>query len=399
MAHITEFEIEGLAGRKNPLKAVLNRDVNVFFGLNGSGKTSLLKILRSAMTGDASPLARVPFNAAIVKIYSINYDRIFTYSLTQEHKRITKSGDATSEAIVTPTITHRKKRPTKANEHPSWIITPEIPGKGITNWQHRYQPTTRLYMPENIMQFSPFEFESNRSNSTGLTEEQLNKMFERTIQSLWSTYSAQVLGTVRMAQEKGIASMFRAVISAKSQQLNSSKWLNSRIAYDKITAFLSRQGSKAMSNLVGSYEEFEKRYKEEPTLRNIVIDINTVENEIDAANAPRKKFQDLLTKMLSNNKKVKFEDNTIKIISRDGTNIGLDLLSSGEKQIIRLFIEIILAEGNTILIDEPEISMHVDWQDQFVSAAQFLNPHAQLILATHSPEIMADIPDEKVFKI
>ena len=50
MAHITEFAITGLAGRTDVYSGRFNRDVNIFFGLNGSGKTSLLKILHSAMS-------------------------------------------------------------------------------------------------------------------------------------------------------------------------------------------------------------------------------------------------------------------------------------------------------------------------------------------------------------
>jgi recombinational DNA repair ATPase RecF len=50
MAHITEFTVEGLAGRAEPYSHQLDRHVNVFFGLNGSGKTSLLKLLHAAMS-------------------------------------------------------------------------------------------------------------------------------------------------------------------------------------------------------------------------------------------------------------------------------------------------------------------------------------------------------------
>ena len=64
-----------------------------------------------------------------------------------------------------------------------------------------------------------------------------------------------------------------------------------------------------------------------------------------------------------------------------------------------IFIETLLVEKNTLLIDEPEMSMHVDWQNRLVSAMGQLNPHAQLIMATHSPEIMVGIDDDKIFKL
>lgn len=79
--------------------------------------------------------------------------------------------------------------------------------------------------------------------------------------------------------------------------------------------------------------------------------------------------------------------------------IALPFLSSGEKQLLFLLIETLVANVNTILIDEPELSMHVDWQKTLVRSMQLLNPNAQIILATHSPEIMADIPDDKIFRL
>ena len=75
MSHITEFSIWGLAGRKEVYSQKLDRHLNVFFGLNGSGKTSLLKILDSAMERKTDNLINVPFEKAQVKIYSINFKK------------------------------------------------------------------------------------------------------------------------------------------------------------------------------------------------------------------------------------------------------------------------------------------------------------------------------------
>ena len=43
---------------------------------------------------------------------------------------------------------------------------------------------------------------------------------------------------------------------------------------------------------------------------------------------------------------------------------------------------------NSILImDEPEISLHFEWQKQLIEVIRKLNPNVQLIIATHSPFI------------
>jgi predicted ATP-binding protein involved in virulence len=62
-------------------------------------------------------------------------------------------------------------------------------------------------------------------------------------------------------------------------------------------------------------------------------------------------------------------------------------------------LEALAAEAGTVMIDEPELSMHVDWQQVLVASMKKVNPDCQLLLATHSPEVMADVPDELVFEL
>ena len=49
-----------------------------------------------------------------------------------------------------------------------------------------------------------------------------------------------------------------------------------------------------------------------------------------------------------------------------------------------------LAVSGVFIVDEPELSLHIDWQEKFVDAIQKANPNVQLILATHSPAIILD---------
>ncbi|MGQ3906411.1 AAA family ATPase, partial [Mixta calida] len=64
-------------------------------------------------------------------------------------------------------------------------------------------------------------------------------------------------------------------------------------------------------------------------------------------------------------------------------------LSSGEKQLLILFIETLLQQSQTYiyLTDEPELSLHIAWQKNIIPAIKKLNPNAQVIAATHSPEV------------
>lgn len=75
----------------------------------------------------------------------------------------------------------------------------------------------------------------------------------------------------------------------------------------------------------------------------------------------------------------------------DEGEIGPDELSSGEKQLLLILLKTFLKEENPfiMIMDEPEISLHVEWQELLIDAILQLNKNCQIILSTHSPSIFA----------
>lgn len=87
--------------------------------------------------------------------------------------------------------------------------------------------------------------------------------------------------------------------------------------------------------------------------------------------------------------------------------IKLKYLSSGEKQIVILFANLILTNrysgGNKIfrnifIADEPEISLHMLWQMKLIPSILKSRKNLQIILATHSPEIVGEF-ENKMFEL
>jgi len=68
-------------------------------------------------------------------------------------------------------------------------------------------------------------------------------------------------------------------------------------------------------------------------------------------------------------------------------NISWTSLSSGEKQLIILLLNTFLEKENPtiLLLDEPEISLHLSWQQQLIELLKKVNPNCQMIIVTHSP--------------
>lgn len=67
-------------------------------------------------------------------------------------------------------------------------------------------------------------------------------------------------------------------------------------------------------------------------------------------------------------------------------------LSSGEAQLFviltHLFFNPKARKANVFIIDEPELSLHVHWQELFVDSVISANPNIQYIMATHAPSII-----------
>ena len=67
-------------------------------------------------------------------------------------------------------------------------------------------------------------------------------------------------------------------------------------------------------------------------------------------------------------------------------------LSSGEKQLLVIMMTTLVQDMNpcVLLMDEPEISLHIEWQQQLIQRVRSLNPNVQIIMTTHSPALIMD---------
>jgi predicted ATPase len=83
----------------------------------------------------------------------------------------------------------------------------------------------------------------------------------------------------------------------------------------------------------------------------------------------------------------------------DGSKIHRKDLSSGEKQLLILMLTVLCQDEqpSLLLLDEPELSLHLKWQYRLIEILRNLNPNCQLVIATHSPSIFNDGWRDKVF--
>ncbi|MCQ2256867.1 MAG: ATP-binding protein [Bacteroidaceae bacterium] len=144
--------------------------------------------------------------------------------------------------------------------------------------------------------------------------------------------------------------------------------------------------------------KLQKRYLDyQVNIGNKIIEILTSGDEESQTNAalvsaPKKLFQDMIDTLFSDTeKKIDRKSNEIQFIQGDDTLTPYQL-SSGEKQMLVILLTVLVENGEhyALIMDEPEISLHIDWQQQLIGLIRRLNPNAQIILSTHSPALIMD---------
>lgn len=94
------------------------------------------------------------------------------------------------------------------------------------------------------------------------------------------------------------------------------------------------------------------------------------------------------------------EDKQLIFINQNDEEFGIEGLSSGEQQILSKVFPLFTdsMKGHVILIDEPEDSLHPSWQTRLIPILRRCakSNDCQIILATHSPQIIASVRKEEI---
>ncbi len=101
-------------------------------------------------------------------------------------------------------------------------------------------------------------------------------------------------------------------------------------------------------------------------------------------------FQDIIDNLFEETgKKIVRTENEIRF-SQIGEMLMPYQLSSGEKQILAIMLTVLVEDQQpyVLFMDEPEVSLHIEWQKRLIELILELNPNVQIILTTHSPAVI-----------
>lgn len=120
-----------------------------------------------------------------------------------------------------------------------------------------------------------------------------------------------------------------------------------------------------------------------------------------ALTEPKRMFQDIVDDLFRETGKTIIRTaNEIKF-NQIGEVLQPYQLSAGEKQMLAILLTVLVEDNQSyvLFMDEPEISLHFEWQKQLISLVLKLNPNIQIIMTTHSPAVVMDGWTDRVTEV
>jgi predicted ATPase len=400
MSTLNKFSIVGLWGDKD-LTLNFHEDVNFLIGRNGSGKTTVINLLAAALSADFQTLDRVDF-----KKIEIHFSEP-SNSVIEVSKRKTESRSPFLG------IAYRFK----PQKHSDWKefaldeIESQITYRDWLRFGGRHgripDPIEILGIRVNFTWLSIHRAGPGRPRDDRAIESTIDIKLEQLSNSLTRLFS-QVKSRSDEQTARFQSSVFFALLppedwllerSVKELDLDKEQHALREIfetfdvprhAYDTKVDEQFKRVNNAVHNKTSFTHADLTSLSAMWSIHSVVSQWGQLRAKQAEINKPRVDFLHVINEML--NRKTLFinESNELKAEMADHRPIKLSDLSSGEKQLLIILGEALLQQKAPwiYIADEPELSLHVTWQEKLTSNLRHINPSAQIIFATHSPDIV-----------
>ena len=119
------------------------------------------------------------------------------------------------------------------------------------------------------------------------------------------------------------------------------------------------------------------------------------------AAALKARFLDMVDELFAETgKRIDRQSNELAFVQY-GEKLSPYILSSGEKQMLLILLTVLTEDRqpHVLFMDEPEASLHFEWQKSLISMVRELNPNAQVLLTTHSPALIMNGWEDAVTEV
>lgn len=360
---LKEIYITGLLGKQDTVKYLLNDDLNILTGKNGAGKTTIIKLVWFIVSGNVS-LALREINFTSCKIVTDIYEctihklnrNICKISFIHEGKEYLFTDDVDEDHLL-----FSDSAEAKADKQISQL------GSTI------FFPTFRRI--EGGFSLTDSESFFPKSIRRAISD------FDEALSDLSKKLSSSKHSFIAAISSKDINNLLLRKYADFSEKINIEQQKISEQVINKIKAFEEAENSDSLGR------------KASTLLSETKKDIEYIELSRKKILQPMNAVNDLVEKLFNHTgiyfgRRLSFGDAADAVHS--------DVLSAGEKQMLSFICYNAFYSDTVIFIDEPELSLHVDWQRNLYSILRKQNPTNQFIFATHSPFIYAKYPDKEL---
>lgn len=425
MPTIESVNIEGFWGNHDVFLR-FDPKVNFLVGVNGSGKTTAIDILASALQCDEDALERLPFEKIEIVLFdketrrkpSIIVERDWSdvgrfASIVYKIKETAKS--SLDETKIFTQFEPREQSPQiRRDPRTGRPIRQRVPPK-YGNRDVRLELSKLIKMNWlSINRVSSVRSGPDRGLNETHVDRKLREISDR-LERYFSELSSNANQQTRNFQRKLFRSLIAEISSfSLDNKLGGMDLKSEKSAlidiFERFSIPIEEYGDDAEKffDTLQSLQDEENKVGYKHAELMAIINAHKIHalvgewNEAVEAEKgilePRDAFVTILDKMFHRKIAEVLPSGEIVFHSKSGKTLRIAELSSGEKQLFIILGEALLQKDAewTYIADEPELSLHVDWQEVLVDNLRALNPNSQVIFATHSPDIISHYSNQVI---
>ena len=365
---INRLEVKGLNNRIDA-SMNFNEDLNIITGRNGSGKTTLLKLIWYLISGNLERIVpEIPFADVLIETD--------TFFLTMMQVDVDK-------CAIDYRFVNGKNSTLDFEVPPRTVDSEKI---DALNAQIAEAMQSSLFFPT----FRRIEGGFSQSSTHHITDDRVRYRHSNPLRRKMMDGSAEMLqeSMSRLSNQVSVFNhKFIASISTNDiVELLTEKYADVSEKTNELYVKLSKEITQKISDTEASDDA-------SPVLADIQ---KSVEQFTNRQNSLLRPFS-----VLSKRIRDIFQYEGIRVttgitLGEVNEAIASDKLSAGEKQMLSFLCYNTFVQNAAIFIDEPELSLHVDWQRLLLPTLLEQDTDNQFFIATHSPFIYSRYPEKEI---
>jgi predicted ATP-binding protein involved in virulence len=416
-----------------------NPDLSIITGSNGTGKTTAILLLQALLCPNFKDLISVPFES--IELSLMIKERETIISASNKNKQLVIKINSVQLPLEINRekfeeleyLNLRTKEISDPNEmalkfvgpHPVVDFIKQLPSPIFIGLERRSEVfqneredfvERRMYMNKSRHELNDYKRQFKGTLGVSLLEtEFLVQAIYKRLRVIEDRYTADLQNEILLSSFEYIT--FDSKANFKNSYLEKRGLLSRRKEIEDALAkvgFSSRQNFTdklnvfftKLESLIDSTDhktngisiEWLTNQSQIDKLTKLLEIIDDYNSKVKIGFKPINKFLNIINSFFVDSGKSIYVDEVGHLFIKrpNGRDVPIDALSSGERQIVILFANVMFNKNssefrdNILFIDEPELSLHIKWQEQFIDKLMTASDNTQFILATHSPDIVGD---------